>query len=97
MAYANKFPVSMKKGGFPDLTGDGKVTKKDILRGRGVLKKGGSMMKTAGKTTTGVISDYRGYTGKKQLGGIKKAIGTAKKVTRAVKKVANKIGSKKMY
>ena len=28
----------MKKGGaaFPDLTGDGKVTKKDILKGRGV-------------------------------------------------------------
>ena len=23
-------------GGFPDLTGDGKVTKKDILKGRGV-------------------------------------------------------------
>lgn len=34
---------NMAKGGqkFPDLTGDGKVTKKDILRGRGVLKKGG--------------------------------------------------------
>ena len=24
------------KGNFPDLTGDGKVTKKDILKGRGV-------------------------------------------------------------
>lgn len=35
---------NMAKGGqkFPDLTGDGKVTKKDILRGRGVLKKGGA-------------------------------------------------------
>ena len=32
---------------FPDLTGDGKVTQKDILRGRGVpgIKKGGSMTK----------------------------------------------------
>ena len=30
----------MKKGGFPDLSGDGKVTKKDILMGRGVIKKG---------------------------------------------------------
>tara|TARA_B100000683_G_scaffold222149_1_gene219560 strand:- start:39 stop:827 length:789 start_codon:yes stop_codon:yes gene_type:complete len=33
----------MKKGGrvkkFPDLSGDGKVTKKDILMGRGVIKK----------------------------------------------------------
>ena len=35
----------MKKGGstksFPDLTGDGKVTKADILKGRGVIKKKG--------------------------------------------------------
>lgn len=32
---------------FPDLTGDGKVTKKDILMGRGVVKKkdGGSVKK----------------------------------------------------
>ena len=33
----------MKKGGrvkkFPDLSGDGKVTKKDILMGRGVIKR----------------------------------------------------------
>ena len=28
-----------KKGGFPDLTGDGKVTFKDVLKGRGVNKK----------------------------------------------------------
>jgi hypothetical protein len=29
---------------FPDLTGDGKVTKADVLKGRGVpgMKKGGS-------------------------------------------------------
>jgi len=30
-----------KKGGFPDLTGDGKVTRADILKGRGVFKSGG--------------------------------------------------------
>ncbi len=30
---------SMKKK-FPDLSGDGKITKKDILMGRGVIKKG---------------------------------------------------------
>ena len=29
----------LKAGGFPDLSGDGKVTKKDILMGRGVVKK----------------------------------------------------------
>lgn len=34
----------MSKGGFPDLTKDGKVTKADILKGRGVIKrKGGSI------------------------------------------------------
>jgi len=34
---------NMAKGGqkFPDLTGDGKVTKADVLKGRGVFKKGG--------------------------------------------------------
>tara|TARA_A100001201_G_C3935037_1_gene154751 strand:+ start:53 stop:448 length:396 start_codon:yes stop_codon:yes gene_type:complete len=34
--------LGMKEGGrakFPDLSGDGKVTKKDILMGRGVIKK----------------------------------------------------------
>ena len=30
---------SMKKGGFPDLSGDGKVTKKDVLMGRGIIPK----------------------------------------------------------
>jgi hypothetical protein len=37
---------AFKKGGkvkkaFPDLTGDGKVTFKDVLKGRGVIKKKG--------------------------------------------------------
>lgn len=31
-----KAKKTYKKGGFPDLTGDGKVTKADILKGRGV-------------------------------------------------------------
>ena len=35
----------VKKGGFPDLTGDGKVTFKDVLKGRGVIKKKGGMIK----------------------------------------------------
>lgn len=40
-------PVKKKKkdGKFPDLTGDGKVTKADILKGRGVLKYGGKIKK----------------------------------------------------
>ena len=35
----------MAKGKFPDLTGDSKVTFKDILKGRGVIKKKGGMIK----------------------------------------------------
>jgi hypothetical protein len=36
--------ASLKEGGFPDLSGDGKTTFKDVLIGRGVIKKakGGS-------------------------------------------------------
>jgi hypothetical protein len=34
-----------KKKDFPDLTGDGKVTQKDILKGRGVLNTGGKVKK----------------------------------------------------
>ena len=52
----NKMQMQMrgrKKGGeiktksFPDLTGDGKVTMKDILKGRGAIKKKGGAMKKA--------------------------------------------------
>ena len=47
----------MKKGGsvkkFPDLSGDGKVTMKDILMGRGVIprkgKKGGGLMEATSR------------------------------------------------
>jgi hypothetical protein len=35
--------MPMKEGGFPDLTGDGKVTQADILKGRGVFQKGGDV------------------------------------------------------
>jgi hypothetical protein len=44
-----------KKGGFPDLTGDGKVTRADILKGRGVIKKRGGEKKdeTIGKKERG--------------------------------------------
>jgi hypothetical protein len=39
------------KKGFPDLTGDGKVTFKDVLKGRGVIKKKGGMIKKADMMT----------------------------------------------
>jgi len=34
--------TGFKDGSFPDLTGDGKVTRADVLIGSGVFKKGGS-------------------------------------------------------
>lgn len=43
MKAAGKKPKMAKGGSFPDLTGDGKVTKADVLKGRGVFKKGGSV------------------------------------------------------
>lgn len=48
-----KAKKSYKKGGkFPDLTGDGKVTRADILKGRGVFKNGGkSRVNEAGNYT----------------------------------------------
>jgi hypothetical protein len=47
--------TAYKKGGkaFPDLTGDGKVTKADVLKGRGVLNKGNR----AGKLGGGMIGN----------------------------------------
>ena len=43
-------PVRLKDGGFPDLTGDGKVTRADILKGRGVegFAEGGDALAAAG-------------------------------------------------
>ena len=50
-----------KKGGkaFPDLTGDGKVTFKDVLKGRGAIKKGG-MAKKADMITKKMSSKKKG-------------------------------------
>ena len=39
--YGIRPRAKLKKGGFPDLNKDGKVTRADILKGRGVFKKGG--------------------------------------------------------
>jgi hypothetical protein len=51
-AAASMVPPMMKKGGsFPDLNKDGKITKADILKGRGVIKNGGKMKKSRGGAT----------------------------------------------
>ena len=40
-------------GSFPDLNKDGKITKADILKGRGVIAKSGTKMKKGGKAMYG--------------------------------------------
>jgi len=53
--------VGLAKGSLPDLTGDGKITRADVLKGRGVFKKGGmtesqKTVKTAmGKFKKGIL------------------------------------------
>jgi len=44
--------ANLAKGGFPDLSGDGEVTQKDILMGKGVIKmkKGGIVKKKSSRT-----------------------------------------------
>ena len=53
--------AKLKKGGkaFPDLNKDGKVTKADILKGRGVFKKGG-MSKKADMITKDMSEKKKG-------------------------------------
>ena len=62
----------MKKGGrsFPDLTGDGKVTRADVLKGRGVFKKGGGV-KQAIKTITSPTTRLRNKMSKRKFGDVK--------------------------
>ena len=45
--YKKGKKVEKKKSGkkFPNLTGDGKVTRADVLKGRGVFKRGGDVSK----------------------------------------------------
>ena len=47
--YKYDAPKAHHPGKFPDLSGDGKITKKDILMGRGVIKSGGGPNKVGSK------------------------------------------------
>ena len=47
--YNYDAPKAHHPGKFPDLSGDGKITKKDILMGRGVIKSGGGPNKVGSK------------------------------------------------
>ena len=49
---------SFKDGtSFPDLTGDGKITRADVLKGRGVFKKGG--MSKSQKKVKKVMHEFK--------------------------------------
>ena len=54
-ARGGRKAMRMKDGGFPDLTGDGKVTQADILKGRGVTKKKGGGMAKKGYANGGAV------------------------------------------
>lgn len=86
-------PKKAKKGGsFPDLNKDGKITKADILKGRGVIKNGGKLKKARGgatlspskTSTSNRLASYgrplgKNLTGKLKTGGkVKKAMGGMK-------------------
>jgi hypothetical protein len=49
-----------KGGSLPDLTGDGKITRADVLKGRGVFKKGGAVKSSASRRADGIAQ--RGKT-----------------------------------
>ena len=77
----NKKPINLKnvrkamnKGGFPDLSGDGKVTQKDILMGRGVIKKAGG-----GSAMPGMKKRVMAKRGKSIKKRVKKNMGGAMK------------------
>ena len=50
---------------FPDLTGDGKVTRADVLKGRGVYKHGGSVPKGMHRMPDGSIMKNSAHKAKK--------------------------------
>jgi len=60
--------VGLKRGSFPDYSGDGKVTMKDILMGRGVIpKKKGKKKMIAKKTETPMQKAVKKNKNKKRI------------------------------
>lgn len=71
-----KVAKKMAKGGsFPDLNKDGKITKADILKGRGVIKNGGKVKTAKGgaalkkQAATAIAMKKAGKAPKKMMGG----------------------------
>ena len=87
------FFYEVKKGGrikkFPDLSGDGKVTMKDVLMGRGVIKKpkkkaaGGSMTLEGGKLKG--VKDAPEERAREKIKKVGKALGTLGVIKGALK------------
>jgi len=69
--------VKAKNGkSFPDLNKDGKITKADILKGRGVIKNGGKMKAKGGaalkkQAAVAIAMKKVGKSPKKAMGGMK--------------------------
>jgi len=77
-------PGGMKNGGsaskFPDLTGDGRVTQADILKGRGVTKKrNGCMMQKKGFANGGAAMKKKGYSKGGAVSRKPRGVGAAKR------------------
>lgn len=92
-------PPQAKNGkSFPDLNKDGKVTKADVLKGRGVIaKKGVTVKKAAPKLKAGgMIKRANGSVSKRGLwDNIRANKGSGKKPTAAMLKQEKKIKAKK--
>ena len=69
----------MKKGGFPDLSGDGKVTKKDVLMGRGVIPR---TKKATGGALGKVLKKIGSRKTKKKPSGLPKPSGPPTRMKR---------------
>ncbi len=91
----------MKKAGFPDLSGDGKVTKKDILMGRGVIgkkkKQMGGMKKVAKAALDAATTGIPGAISNMVTGDTKAATSAAAGPAVAAAKAVKKKAKKKMY
>lgn len=93
--------VKAKNGkSFPDLNKDGKITKADILKGRGVIAKKGTSVKKAnfgdilGKVAGSGAIGLAGVAANKLFGGKKKEAAAAPMTSPAMKK-GGKIAPKK--
>ena len=69
MKAAGKKPKMAKGGSFPDLNKDGKITKKDILIGKGVLPKTAKKGKEVKKAFLGLENIFGGGRDRDNMGG----------------------------